>query len=490
MVRSRVVRGWTVSDALIAGAMVAVPAMAAFAMLAWRWPALAICLVPVSFPVQQLDLPGLPVPAVHLATAAAVALVAVRRRAARQPLVASSAILFTAGLVTLSALVSTVVSADPQAALRLDAGYLLGLVLAGATMVACPEARSLRLVIAATCVVGTVIGAAGLRSVSDLRAHFGGSVVDNRATGFFGQPNELGTFEAVLVVLSFGLFFSARTLWPRVAALVSVVVSLGALVFSLSRGSWIGLGLGLAVFLVLAPRARLPVLGAAGTALAAAAAAAVTLPGSPMLSIVVERAASLVAGQRNPYDDRPAIWAEALRQIALRPVLGSGPGGYPAIAVYRPSAVSTVAPDHAHDLFLTVFAEQGLLGLGALAAAVTVAVVGVVRAVAWHESWPGWGWATRRPEHSERAMLASVAGALAAVLGEGLLDYPLRNAVLATTVWMLVGLLAAAVSHRRQLGGGNPSAPARLRRGVQVEAADGSEWVYPVRPYVSRRLDA
>ena len=48
----------------------------------------------------------------------------------------------------------------------------------------------------------------------------------------------------------------------------------------------------------------------------------------------------------------------------------------------------------------------------------------------------------------ERELLAGIVAALAVVLGQGLLDYPLRNAVIAATVWQLIGLLAASVSGR------------------------------------------
>jgi hypothetical protein len=88
-------------------------------------------------------------------------------------------------------------------------------------------------------------------------------------------------------------------------------------------------------------------------------------------------------------------------------------------------------------------AEQGVLGLVALGIAVSVAVLAVVRTLRWHHARPAAGRGT-----GERELLAGTAAALAVVLGQGLLDYPLRNPVLATTVWLLVGLLAAAVSGR------------------------------------------
>ena len=437
--------GAIMTDLLLAGAAVAVPGMLLFAVIGSRHPAVAVCLVPLSFPIELLELPGLPMRVVQLASVAAIGLVAWHQRTRRQPFLPRSAVLFTVGLVVLSALVSTVVSVDPAAALRLDAGYLLGLGFAVSIAVAGTDNRSLRLLIGCTCAVGAVICTAGLSSATQLRAHYGASVVDNRATGFFGQPNELGAFAAIMVMLGLTLLFSCRTAASRLLSGASVLISVAALVVSLSRSSWLGLALGLAVFAVLAPSVRRPMVGGMVGLFAAAAVAVASLPSSPLLSIVLDRAASLVDGRRNPYDDRPAIWREALRQVGLRPILGSGPGGYPVLARRGPSGVSTVAPDHAHDLALTLTAEQGLLGVIALVVAVAVAGVAVVRTIRWHATWPA---ATNGHRGGERELLAGIVAALAVVLGQGLLDYPLRNAVIAATVWQLIGLLAASVSGR------------------------------------------
>jgi hypothetical protein len=45
-----------VTDLVLAGAVVAIPAMLLFAVAGIRWPALAVCLIPLSFPIEQLDL--------------------------------------------------------------------------------------------------------------------------------------------------------------------------------------------------------------------------------------------------------------------------------------------------------------------------------------------------------------------------------------------------------------------------------------------------
>jgi O-antigen ligase len=151
----------------------------------------------------------------------------------------------------------------------------------------------------------------------------------------------------------------------------------------------------------------------------------------PVVSVLADRLGSLLSGARNPYDDRPAIWRAAVGLWSERPALGVGPGGYPVLAA-RDGPLSVSAPLHAHSLLLTVGSEQGLVGLAALLGVIAAAVRSVARA--------------RTAGGPGEEVLAGAAAALTALLGQGLVDYPLRNPVLATLVWLLVGLLAAAAA--------------------------------------------
>jgi O-antigen ligase len=296
------------------------------------------------------------------------------------------------------------------------------------------------------CLGGGAACAAALLTARPPEEHFGGSLVQNRATGMFGQPNELGSLTAVVGVLAVATVLSLprrHPLRPPVAAAAGCAYL--ALAASLSRGGWIGAVLGLLVLLALVRpdrRRRLRAglaISAGGTLLVAAA-----LPDSRVLAVVRDRAGSLLSGQRNPYDDRPAIWREALRQWSARPLLGGGPGSYPTLAAPGAGQLGLSRPDHAHSLFLTVGAEQGVLGLAALLLAVAVGVTGTARAVRrWQHAGGGAG---------ERELLAGAAAGLCAMLGQGLVDFTLRNPVVETVTWLLVGLLAAA--YRLPTGGG------------------------------------
>jgi len=245
----------------------------------------------------------------------------------------------------------------------------------------------------------------------------------------------------VVAVLGLALLLSLPRRQPlRLLGAAAAGLGAVALAASLSRGAWIGAGLGLLVLLCLVrPGTRWRLLAGLVAAAATVVLAGAAFGRQPLLAVVGDRAASLVAGQRNPYEERSAIWQEALRQWQAHPLLGTGPGGYPVLAAPGGGPLATVRPGHAHSLPLTVAAEQGLLGLTALAVAVAAGGAGVLAALRRNGRQGGAG-------AGERELLAGAGSALATVLGQGAVDYPLRNPVLVTLTWLLVGLLAAAVT--------------------------------------------
>lgn len=253
--------------------------------------------------------------------------------------------------------------------------------------------------------------------------------------GVFAQPNELGLFSAVLLVLALGTALSTATPRLRSAALVAAVLLLAALALSLSRGAWFGALVGLVALGVLVAPTRRSLLRTGAVLLVAVA--GLGLLGVGPLGQVVDRVASVGEATANPYDQRPLIWAEGLRLVAEAPLLGHGPGGYYLAAAsdaLRSGVVLEV--EHAHQLLLNTAVEFGLVGLGALLA--LLAGLGAGLAAARRAT------ATLHAGAPERWLPGVLAAALVPVLAHGMLDYPLRNPVVLTTVWLVLATLVAA----------------------------------------------
>src|SRR5690606_20814050 len=85
-------------------------------------------------------------------------------------------------------------------------------------------------------------------------------------------------------------------------------------------------------------------------------------------------------GVGNLSTSRVPIWRDALTAISARPLLGWGEGGLPAAILEAHPEVMRVRPvaAHAHNMFLNVWVDRGLVGLVGL---VVLVVVLALRAV-------------------------------------------------------------------------------------------------------------
>ncbi len=222
---------------------------------------------------------------------------------------------------------------------------------------------------------------------------------------------------------------------------VVVVVEVGGLLFTASRGPFAGFVAGLIVFgLALARAWHMRWLGraslVAGVVVTGALLAAnlLSLAGRPGGS----GAARLV--QWSPQasgisEVRLLIWRPALELVARRPLLGCGPEtllscycpAYPTALrhVEAPNAV----PDRTHNIFLDAATETGLLGLAALLF-LCVATARTLLRLVRHTAHP-----------ATRALAAALLAALAGHLVEGFFGIAVVATLLLT--WLITGLTAA-----------------------------------------------
>jgi O-antigen ligase len=256
--------------------------------------------------------------------------------------------------------------------------------------------------------------AAGLaNALVGIYIYFGGSGAqhllindDNfRAFGTFGQPNPFGGFMGLLIPLAVtGALAQLITIgrrWRDVRRLHSAAcfrlmyygtaaaLMMAALIMSWSRGAWLGLGVSLAVVALALPR-RVIVSAALAAALAGGLGAVVVsgqLPPSisARLATISEDLFSVrdVRGvEINPDNyaviERLAHWQAAVGMATDHPWTGVGLGNYEAAyPAYR--LVNWKFPlGHAHNYYLNVLAETGIIGVTAY-----LAFILAVFALAW-----------------------------------------------------------------------------------------------------------
>jgi O-antigen ligase len=415
-------------------------AVAALVAAASR-PVLAVAVVPFAVGFGNDPIPGVPggLQAVHLLIAIALGalglhvLLADGRRLVR-PDPRTAATMLAVLAFTVSGVLSGLLGRTPYVSLALNL-MMLGVVLvAGAAVLVTTSVDALRgllCVVVAASVAGTAPVLGQLDGVSSER---GGAVVDNRPTGVFVDPNELGAYAVVVLVLALTLLATRGSRWWEVViGGIGAAFAATALVLSFSRGSWIAGAVAVAVLLCI-PSLRARLLGVIG--MLGCLATLLVVTGTVLLpvDVIYQRATSLLTGSANPYDARPYIWETAIQGFLDAPLLGAGPGSFPSIAA-DPSGLLWAYPVvHAHSGALTIAVENGIVGLLAALAVIALVTRGLLRTI-------------RLTAGLDPRLAGTAAGLLAALVGIGLsmaVDYTLRNPLVLATTWLVVGLAVAA----------------------------------------------
>lgn len=324
-------------------------------------------------------------------------------------------------------------SIEPVLATKSVAVLFAGILFATVVLAACRTMNDVRWILGAFVVLSTILVAKALTHAGQLQAIGAGTQVNNRLQGDFGSPNQLGSFCDLGAFVAVGLAFGARSRLARFAATLAFGILLTGLTFSLSRGAWIGAVLALVYLLFALREARAVAIAIGVPMIVVAWLIGSFAPGNTQIQVITKRVGALTFA--SPYDDRRQIWAEAIREMKAKPWLGYGPGDFPVSSLRTGSDTSSVYALHAHNLWLTWGAETGI-------PAVAI-IVGLTAAVGFAARRATRG-ANKRGDREDRAIVVGVTAALITVLGQGLVDYTLRNVVIFTALWGLIGALLVA----------------------------------------------
>jgi len=233
---------------------------------------------------------------------------------------------------------------------------------------------------------------------------------------------------------------------------LSLAIMAAVLILTKSRGAFFGAIVGLALVvayrfvvstMALAPAAtrRRPLntpwawVGLALLALGGVAVGTALAGPTRVVQIVASLAASPVVGG---WLGRLELWSRALDAIADFPLTGIGLGTFQQVVPLRyPYVVlagSETAISHAHNLFLQVAVDLGLLGLVAFIALLGVSLAVTVQAVRRYA-------ARRRGDLALQAV--GLGAGVVAVSVHGLIDAVSWNTKPAIFIWVIMGLIMA-----------------------------------------------
>lgn len=255
-------------------------------------------------------------------------------------------------------------------------------------------------------VVGSLVVGAVVAAVYGMIA---GAPQDDPGRVAIGNANETAASLVVGGTLAAALAFALRGK-PVLRLLTTIAVPLCvfAVFLTLSRGGLVALGASLVAAIVMAGRRRGVVLGVA----AAAVLATVIYFGAFAPAEARDRVLDVNGGT-----GRTDIWTVGWRMVEDRPLLGVGAGNFPVASIHyllEPGALMRTDfivdnPKVAHNTYLNVLAEMGVVGLALFLAIIALPLWWAARAV---------GVAARAGDRQleilARAMVVVIVGLLAA----------------------------------------------------------------------------
>lgn len=260
------------------------------------------------------------------------------------------------GIFLLGATISTVLSPDLRAALGEWRAFYLEPVIAAIIAATTIRTRADWQKIALALTVSGLITA-----LLATYQHFTGWLVPysfwaNRATyrvtGWYGFPNGVALWLAMLAPVAGYLFFAAKTKADKSLGALYLLFGLAGIIFAKSTAGLLGVAVALGVVLLCWPKTRWLTVSAAAIVIASV----FLLPSSS--SIKQELLAQNRSGQL-----RRDIWSETTTYLKIHPWRGTGMAAYASeIRPFRHDKAIEVF-HHPHNIFLTMWVNTGLLGL-------------------------------------------------------------------------------------------------------------------------------
>jgi O-antigen ligase len=328
--------------------------------------------------------------------------------------------------------VSSQTAIDPGKSLTRFLGVAVAAVLFFAVLQVCQRRDHLVVVVAGAIGGLLAAGAQGVFQKVTGRVSEAGVVVGEevvgRAAGSFSHPNQYAGYLIVLIPLALMLAIDRRAA-PRLRrpSALAAALALAAVAFSFTRGAVGGLVAGGLIWLaVVRPRAAL------------AAAVAIAIGGVLLTPPALKDRLSDPAG--NDLGLRADLWRSALDLYRTEPITGVGLGNFGEAYGRLPATVSSgsqrrllhqqqvLVPPHANNLFLTILAEQGIIG--------ALAFLGLLGAALWSCRR-----AARRSDPLDRVLGIGLGAGLCALLVHSLLEYTLFGEV-ALPIFALLGVIA------------------------------------------------
>ena len=246
--------------------------------------------------------------------------------------------------------------------------------------------------------------------------------ITGRVISTFDNPNVLGEYLLLAIPICIVASFAYKG-WKQLVSIAACVLNISCLVFTWSRGSWLGLIISVAILLVIV-NWRFISLYFAGL---------ISIPLLPAIlpRSIIDRFMSIGDVKDSSTSYRISIWNASLKMLRDFFDSGVGMGTTAYVAVYPQYSLAGIeSAPHSHNLFLQIGIETGAVGLAIFLFFIFLFVQHTFTFIA-------------KQDKELRMFAAAGMCALVGILAQGMTDYIWYNYRVFSMFWIIVALTVA-----------------------------------------------
>jgi putative inorganic carbon (HCO3(-)) transporter len=245
-----------------------------------------------------------------------------------------------------------------------------------------------------------------------------------RVGSTFDNPNVLGEYLVLIIPIAIAMLWGQKGWFSRLVTLGLTAIMLGCLVYTYSRGAYIGLILAFAIFAVLRDR-RFIILGVVGLLVLP-----FVLPAS-----VINRFTSIGNLSDTSSSYRISVWLGSLKVVKDYWPSGIGLGLEPFKLIYPKYSLNAAYAHHSHNIYIQLLIETGIAGFTMFFAMIIVYYKTLLA-----------GFYKTKDKFISTFMIA-IASGMAGYLAQGMVENLWYNNKVLLTFWVMLafGMIAKAL---------------------------------------------
>lgn len=245
------------------------------------------------------------------------------------------------------------------------------------------------------------------------------SSISTRVYSTLDNPNVLSEYLLLAIPLTASCLFASENWSGRLLYLAACGIMCLCMIYTFSRGGWLGLLFSIFIFLILVDRRFIFVILLGAVCL---------LLFSP--DVITERFSSIGNVTDTSTSYRVSIWMGTLAMLRDYWMTGIGPGTQAFNMIYPAYSYNTISAPHAHNLFLQIICDAGIAGILLFAILIVVFIRMNCHAISVEKD--------RRYRMFQIGSLASVGGFMV----QSMTDYSFYNYRVMFLFWAYIALSA------------------------------------------------